>query len=240
MIEESCDHCGILFFVKSPRKNCDHKCIHERALNSRMGQVDSLDRECVKCGDEFQHTHRGQSTCSRCRKKPDGRTCLNCDKSIFRVKSRRYCSPECQEGYLSKRREFVKKKNLRSLPKRNRWQILHRDEFSCAYCGKSSLSGNSLTVDHIVPVSSGGGHQAGNLITCCGECNGAKWASPLSERALQAVLAEVENRNLRHNIPQNLEIKGFENRINPSNEGFIPYFEENEDSEDFVGRLGQK
>ena len=45
----------------------------------------------------------------------------------------------------------------------------------CAYCRTSSLiTGQPLTVDHIVPTARGGGADASNLCLACRRCNEAK------------------------------------------------------------------
>lgn len=52
--------------------------------------------------------------------------------------------------------------------KRNRAIVL-REEPTCAICGKPSK-----TVDHIVPVSRGGGHERENLRGLCKSCHDAR------------------------------------------------------------------
>ncbi len=41
----------------------------------------------------------------------------------------------------------------------------------CAYCGRSGMK---LTMDHVVPLSKGGRHEAANLVPACQPCNSAK------------------------------------------------------------------
>ena len=48
-----------------------------------------------------------------------------------------------------------------------RKNVLKRDGNKCQYCG----SKESLTLDHIIPKSRGGGDSWDNLITCCATCN---------------------------------------------------------------------
>ena len=43
-------------------------------------------------------------------------------------------------------------------------------ENSCAYCGKSE----SLTVDHIIPISRFGAHKLYNIVPACAHCNSSK------------------------------------------------------------------
>lgn len=52
-----------------------------------------------------------------------------------------------------------------------RKNILRRDNFKCAYCGRSDLQ---LTIDHIKPKSRGGTDDWENLVTACIKCNNAK------------------------------------------------------------------
>ncbi len=52
-----------------------------------------------------------------------------------------------------------------------RWQVLERDRYTCRYCG--APAGH---VDHVVPVSAGGGEHPGNLAAACQRCNLRKGA----------------------------------------------------------------
>jgi hypothetical protein len=55
----------------------------------------------------------------------------------------------------------------------DRFRILHRDKFSCRYCG-SRPGSDLLEVDHLVPRSRGGSDNESNLVTACKTCNGRK------------------------------------------------------------------
>ena len=57
---------------------------------------------------------------------------------------------------------------------RQRFEVLHRDNFRCQYCGASPITGAVLQVDHIVPVCQGGTDDSSNFITACFECNVGK------------------------------------------------------------------
>lgn len=52
-----------------------------------------------------------------------------------------------------------------------RKNILRRDSYKCAYCGRSDLP---LTIDHIVPRAKGGSDSWENLICACTICNNRK------------------------------------------------------------------
>lgn len=54
-----------------------------------------------------------------------------------------------------------------------RFEILHRDKFTCQYCGRKAPD-VQLAVDHIVPFSKGGSCTSDNLTTACVECNSGK------------------------------------------------------------------
>jgi 5-methylcytosine-specific restriction endonuclease McrA len=49
----------------------------------------------------------------------------------------------------------------------------------CEYCGAL----DNITIDHIVPLSRGGRHEANNLTSACFSCNSSKSGRLLSEWA---------------------------------------------------------
>ena len=49
--------------------------------------------------------------------------------------------------------------------------VFARDGWACQYCGTSH---GSLTVDHVIPRSKGGGSTWENIVTCCAPCNRRK------------------------------------------------------------------
>jgi len=53
----------------------------------------------------------------------------------------------------------------------SRRSILARDNFTCQYCGRQA---NPLTIDHVVPRTSGGSHSWENLVCSCIQCNNSK------------------------------------------------------------------
>jgi 5-methylcytosine-specific restriction endonuclease McrA len=50
--------------------------------------------------------------------------------------------------------------------------VLIRDKFTCQYCGV--VSGQKMTIDHVVPTSKGGLNTWENTVACCGPCNAKK------------------------------------------------------------------
>lgn len=107
-------------------------------------------------------------------------------------------------------------KKRKSISTRTRFEVFKRDAFVCQYCGAHPPS-VILHVDHILPVSDGGGNDRGNLITSCQTCNAGKSNVPLSaipkpmaesaaeiaEREAQIlgyaeIMREARERKLRH------------------------------------------
>lgn len=62
-----------------------------------------------------------------------------------------------------------------SLSKR---EILHRDNYTCQYCGRES---RNLTIDHVIPRHRGGPHSWENLVAACPSCNRLKGGKSLHE-----------------------------------------------------------
>jgi hypothetical protein len=71
---------------------------------------------------------------------------------------------------------------LMSLSKNKRFTIFARDGFTCQYCGQRPPD-VVLEVDHVHPVSKGGGDDPLNLITACYDCNRGKCAKVLKDIA---------------------------------------------------------
>lgn len=78
--------------------------------------------------------------------------------------------------------------------------IFERDNFTCAYCGKTSYADSiKLHVDHVIPKAMGGKSIIGNLITSCALCNVTKQAMELA--CVNEILAVIRQRNLAKGIP---------------------------------------
>lgn len=75
----------------------------------------------------------------------------------------------------------VKQKPKRkAISKSVRFEVLKRDNFKCQYCGAEAPN-VLLQIDHINPVSKGGGNDLINLITSCFDCNNGKRAKKLDD-----------------------------------------------------------
>lgn len=115
----------------------------------------------------------------------DWRAC-DCCGWYFEPRSvnNRFCSRECGLANIS----------------RDRYRVFERDDFTCIYCGRSSIEdGARLHCDHIVPVDQGGEGVFGNLVTACKQCNLSKHSSVPG--VVDRLLAEVTRRNAAKGIP---------------------------------------
>lgn len=70
--------------------------------------------------------------------------------------------------------------NRKGIGKKLRFEVFKRDRFTCQYCGAAAPEA-ILHVDHISPVSKGGGNDILNLITSCASCNLGKSDRLLSD-----------------------------------------------------------
>ena len=55
-----------------------------------------------------------------------------------------------------------------------RFQVLKRDRYRCQMCGVTAQDDAKLEIDHIHPVSKGGGNELSNLQVLCRDCNAGK------------------------------------------------------------------
>lgn len=60
----------------------------------------------------------------------------------------------------------------------NRREIFRRDNYTCQYCGKHSMS---LTIDHVIPKHKGGAHIWTNVVAACAGCNHRKGGKTVEE-----------------------------------------------------------
>jgi 5-methylcytosine-specific restriction endonuclease McrA len=160
----------------------------------------------VKCVSEYwkQHTTKSglRSACKDCLREYSGRSEVKERKRSYR----KQCPEKYQQRlqyekeyrnankdrlreyalnyYRENREERIEKSIAYREKQRNgmapcrRFDVLHRDNFTCQYCGKAPRKGDEVTleVDHIYPRSKGGSNDKDNLITACSDCNVGKMA----------------------------------------------------------------
>lgn len=74
--------------------------------------------------------------------------------------------------------KFPFRRSILDRPSRN--AIFQRDNYHCQYCGSAS----NLTIDHVIPLSKGGGDTWDNLVTACLSCNNMKGNKDLQSSGL--------------------------------------------------------
>lgn len=76
----------------------------------------------------------------------------------------------CQRDNLNSYKERRRKANINNGKDSVRKQVFSRDGYQCNMCKSTS----NLSIDHIVPVSKGGGNELDNLQCLCKPCNSKK------------------------------------------------------------------
>lgn len=178
VIATACKYCSSVFFQKD--------CVRKRTF--------CRSRQC-------SNKH---SALSLARKRDDHRraitlTCRGCDKqfsqSVIRGSGRAFCSIACSKRYYRRGQNHPESRARRfGVPcvygiKPD--AVLRRDRYRCQLCGRATpkrLRGTSHDaapeVDHIIPLSRGGGHTWDNVQCACRRCNSLKADSELGQLRL--------------------------------------------------------
>lgn len=69
--------------------------------------------------------------------------------------------------------ERVKTRERVLFDKEKKIKILHKSKGVCSHCGKL-LDVETMTVDHVIPLSKGGTNELKNLVALCNDCNQSK------------------------------------------------------------------
>jgi len=77
---------------------------------------------------------------------------------------------------IQQKRRSVKTGVTATLTPQEWVEILETYDRSCAYCDTSS---ETMTMDHVVPLSKGGAHAKENVVPACRSCNSRKGARPV-------------------------------------------------------------
>lgn len=161
--------------------------------------------DCEACGSKFKPGWYPSRFCSRqcrngsgyVRRKPlVVSTCVDCGASVEAVRQRQRCD-KCQKRAIRRARgsdTHEARARRRGLPRDysiTADRLFTRDGWRCQICGiktpkrlKGLQQPQSPTIDHIVPISQGGGHVWENVQTACHACNMRKGAKVLGQLRL--------------------------------------------------------
>lgn len=96
-------------------------------------------------------------------------------------------------------------KRPRSERKMTRFEIFHRDNYTCQYCGRTT---HQLTLDHIMPKHRGGPHTWENVVSACVQCNRRKAGRTPEEAGMKLIRRPTKPYNHSFfNIPHRLREK---------------------------------
>lgn len=142
--------------------------------------------------------------------------CKTCKKEFkTNVKTRKYCSKECCDNKVfvssckicgsttygktrvlkcDKCKEDLRKKiEIKNVCKFN---IFLRDNFTCVYCGKSSIEdGVGLFIEHVMPEYTDINNSLTNLVTSCFTCNTSKVVKILPQHIVDRITARNKKLN---------------------------------------------
>lgn len=183
MIVKNCEVCheptAISPYRADSFRTCSHKCF---AILKAGGKL-PLEVVCKQCGkrETLFPSRANRLFCSRRCYADFMRTGVQPrDKETRRVSRRR-----------SKAKMVLSKLGIIDVGDLNsdQWKsILVAFAGRCAYCG---LKPQTLTMDHIVPVSKGGRHVAENVVPACTFCNQSKLNKMISPKFVPADFDEI-------------------------------------------------
>jgi len=94
----------------------------------------------------------------------------------------------------------------RSERKMTRYEIFHRDQHTCQYCGKMT---HQLTLDHVMPKHRGGPHTWENVVSACPQCNRHKAGRTPEEAGMKLIRRPTKPHDHSiYTIPHQFRVKG--------------------------------
>jgi 5-methylcytosine-specific restriction endonuclease McrA len=111
-----------------------------------------------------------------------------------------HLTPVRSERQAFPRPAVIRLRSYVHVPRRFRRQVTNtflfaRDDYQCQYCGRRSTElkpRESLTRDHLIPMSRGGTNEWSNVVTACSSCNTKKANRMPAEIGMQPLHKPVE------------------------------------------------
>jgi 5-methylcytosine-specific restriction endonuclease McrA len=194
-----CGFCKTYLEVSSFHKG-SHDCksckndyfAHKRELN-KAAIINVIEQACTKCGlvkkaDQFKKASSSKnglySQCKSCDREYNHKESTRARKAELSKKYRKNITLEQREKkrLYDKIRHHRKKAGMDNSFTKETWLgILDAFENCCAYCLEHESYIGKLTVEHIIPIISGGIITVDNIVPACGRCNSRKNDKPLAK-----------------------------------------------------------
>lgn len=182
---------GLQFEPKAAKQTLPSQCIDCSA---------TVGAKSVRCADCNRRRNNRKTAAHQRTLHSVIRTCPSCLltwSAIGKAGGRQHChTAECDDAFKTHQREVRRESkrraggsNHQSRARRfggdrepfNPLDVLARDRWRCQLCGvktpkskRGSIDANAPELDHIIPLSKGGGHTRANTQCLCRRCNGAK------------------------------------------------------------------
>jgi 5-methylcytosine-specific restriction endonuclease McrA len=144
-------------------------------------------KTCTKCLEtkditEYYKDSRGKdglfARCKQCHIKTSVTWHKNNKERVKEIVKRYKVNHPDRIREVNRRTKALRRRNERKQWTPKDWgRLVERYNGCCAYCGEKK----ELTLDHVVPVSRGGRHAAGNFLPACRSCNSSKSSKFLVE-----------------------------------------------------------
>lgn len=142
---------------------------------------DGLQNYCRKCGYEaskkYASTHKKEAVQRSLRYKANNPEKVRLSRAKTRIKRVEYDKAYRQKYAIHYRHRHAERMHVRRARMQNNGVFLITNKElkrlyggSCFYCHKVG----KMTIDHVVPISRGGRHSIGNLVSACKPCNSSK------------------------------------------------------------------
>jgi len=176
---------------------CRARTLRETWPSSRI-RVTPTQFVCERCGVHVEAksgTRSGKFCSQECRlfyemKGPFPFTCIECGATGVCDRPRRFCSDTCRWRVNRRNRAALKRGGAATGEEAvGRDWIIQRDGRKCHICSRAIGTKpwphpESLSLDHIVPLSKGGAHSVDNLRPAHLGCNARRWNSGAAQQLL--------------------------------------------------------
>lgn len=165
----TCAMCSAPFLRSGNRlltcsRRCQYALIHQTNTGKKHRPHKSTAFICSACHQPSTSHQRTTTTCARCMRRVQRRN----EKTLRRARKR---------GVAWERISVLR--------------VLARDKWQCQLCGcatparlRGQMVDNAPELDHIVPLSAGGGHTWANVQCACRKCNYLKAGKPMGQLRL--------------------------------------------------------